>query len=252
MCIRDRHEGEQQLTTDESTIIVGALDMIDKTVEDSYTPMVDVFMLDINMTLDPQKFKMLLGAGHSRVPVYEDDRQNVVGLLIIKKLISVSRKKKTALRDLKLFDIPTWTKTTPLYTVLDRFQKGRCHMAMVSETEGGQLIGIITLEDVIEELIQEEIVDETDIYVDVTARIQLANLIRNVRNSTRIRNSMSVDRRRGESMDVQRLSRFASIDFARDSDAVTHEIIARGKKKGVGGGPKMPKKKRKIILENPD
>eukprot|EP01090_Pellita_catalonica_P000899 TRINITY_DN10641_c0_g1_i1.p1 TRINITY_DN10641_c0_g1~~TRINITY_DN10641_c0_g1_i1.p1 ORF type:complete len:431 (-),score=88.70 TRINITY_DN10641_c0_g1_i1:784-2049(-) len=191
------HEGGNKLTEKESQIIIGALDMIDKTVEGSMTPLVDVFMIDANRKLDLPTMQMLEEAGHSRVPVYEGDRQNVIGSILVKKLIAIDPDDGIPVRNLALNQMQKFRKDKSLYEILNHFQTGNSHMALVCEHSEGEewIIGVITLEDVIEELIQNEILDETDVYVDVTKRVQLANLLR--RASTDIRR-ISTDGRRAD------------------------------------------------------
>jgi hypothetical protein len=83
----------------------------------------------------------------------------------------------------------------PAFDLLNAFQEGRSHLAIV-EDDQGKTIGIITLEDVIEELIQEEIVDETDVYVDMHTKLKVARAFRQAAISgTTLRSGRSRGRR---------------------------------------------------------
>lgn len=166
---------EDPLRDDEVLIIQGALEMRNKTVEDDYTPLDSVYMLDINRKLDKVTMKEISEKGHSRVPVYDGDRENIVGLLFVKSLIMVDPDDDTPIGNVyKKKSFLTAATTVPLFDLMDRFQTGKSHLCVVHKTqinEGNQLIsrvvGIITLEDVLESLIQEEILDEADITRDL-------------------------------------------------------------------------------------
>lgn len=237
------------LTHDETTIISGALDLTEKTAEEAMTPIESTFSLDVNSKLDWEAIGKILARGHSRVPVYAGNPRNIIGLLLVKSLLTVRAETETPVSAVSIRKIPRVPADMPLYDILNEFQKGSSHMAAVvkakvkrilpptegnkfeenkeaydesnlttpllskvdgsvfvdidkgqdkhvncnnltslpdsnvpSDTAGrtledpeeGEVIGIITLEDVFEELLQEEIVDETDEYVDVHKRIRVA------------------------------------------------------------------------------
>jgi len=195
---------EDQLTPDESKIIIGALDMIDKTAEMTMTSVADVFMIDVNAQLDQETFEMLKECGHSRVPVYDGHRENIVGVLLTKTLICMEPAEESLpVSDARLNRLPEVSNRTPLYEVLHHFKTERTNISAVKDDVSKEIIGIITLEDVIEELIQEEIVDETDVFVD-NKREQLANLLRRMSTdiSRSARSRLSVDAIRREEVRV--------------------------------------------------
>ncbi|KMS98756.1 hypothetical protein BVRB_3g069330 [Beta vulgaris subsp. vulgaris] len=269
-----------ELTHDETTIISGALDLTEKdfpyikrsfmvvltskfelpdkfslcrigpliylcfvlqTAEAAMTPIESTFSLDVHSKLDWEAMGKILARGHSRVPVYSGTPKNIIGLLLVKSLLTVRAETETPVSAVSIRRIPRVPSDMPLYDILNEFQKGSSHMAAVvrtrerskspsmnhatiskdykitsrdpelttpllskqegspksavidiekawkaismngqvashipSDIEDGEVIGIITLEDVFEELLQEEIVDETDEYVDVHNRIRVA------------------------------------------------------------------------------
>ncbi|XP_047162618.1 DUF21 domain-containing protein At4g14240-like [Vigna umbellata] len=241
-----------ELTHDETTIISGALDLTEKTAEEAMTPIESTFSLDVNSKLDWEAMGKILARGHSRVPVYSGNPKNIIGLLLVKSLLTVRPETETPVSAVSIRRIPRVPADMPLYDILNEFQKGSSHMAAVVRARGkekiipeitgaetyernkgvtgdsqlttplllkqddektesvvvdihkfsrppsinkstslqrsdattngsfsdnmddGEVIGIITLEDVFEELLQEEIVDETDEYVDVHKRILVA------------------------------------------------------------------------------
>ncbi|CAN4091586.1 unnamed protein product [Withania somnifera] len=242
-----------ELTHDETTIISGALDLTEKTAAEAMTPIESTFSLDVNSKLDWEAIGKILARGHSRVPVYSGDPKNIIGLLLVKSLLTVRAETETPVSAVSIRRMPRVPADMPLYDILNEFQKGSSHMAAVEKVnkksynlasdragvkdgenkfwnedsrlttpllsthdeksdsviisvdktsmqnqeikfpslhqngvrtnnsthlpediEEGEIIGIITLEDVFEELLQEEIVDETDVYVDVHKRIRVA------------------------------------------------------------------------------
>ncbi|XP_017253978.1 DUF21 domain-containing protein At4g14240 isoform X2 [Daucus carota subsp. sativus] len=236
-----------ELTHDETTIISGALDLTLKTAEEAMTPIESTFSLDVNSKIDWEAIGKILARGHSRVPVYSGNPKNIIGLLLVKSLLTVRAETETPVSAVSIRRVPRVPADMPLYDILNEFQKGSSHMAAVVKVktqntvsdcevekafgnkvtkgkyqltvpllsehdeesdnhvvdvdnasnttalkhtfisqseaattnvaeniEDGEIIGIITLEDVFEELLQEEIVDETDVYVDVHKRIRVA------------------------------------------------------------------------------
>ncbi|XP_066905221.1 unextended protein isoform X3 [Halyomorpha halys] len=165
------------LQKDEVNIISGALELSQKIVRDVMTKIEDVFMLSIDAVLDFETVSEIMKSGFSRIPVYEGTRSNVVSMLYIKDLALVDPDDNTPLKTVCQFYQNTCYfvfEDTTLDILFKQFKEGiKGHMAFVqrvnSEGEGDpfyETVGLITLEDVIEELIQAEINDETDVYTD--------------------------------------------------------------------------------------
>jgi Mg2+/Co2+ transporter CorC len=175
------HDNEEPLNQDEVLIVKSCLEMRDKVVEGIMTPLESVFMLSYEDRIDKKTMNNIVVQGHSRVPVYRETGDNIVGMLLVKRLIHLDPDDCTPVANLEGAHIPPPSCHTsmPLFDLLNQFQTGRSHLYLVyKDGEDGvsepKLVGIITLEDVIEELIGEEIVDETDVYVDVHKRIAVA------------------------------------------------------------------------------
>jgi len=90
------------LTQDEVTIIRGVLELQEKCVADVMTPIDRVYRLPIDAVLDHRTMSDLLAHGHSRVPVFEGDPDNIVGMLLVKRLIAINPDDQRPLRSLSL------------------------------------------------------------------------------------------------------------------------------------------------------
>jgi len=146
-------------------------------------------MLPLNSKLDRGTMTLLIETGHSRVPVYGNSRGDIRGALLVKHMVGLDPAHATPFSELPLRELPPVPSNLGLYDVLNLFQLGRSHMAIVRDEDTGDAIGIITLEDVIEELIQEEIIDETDVYVDIAKKVRVARLVRTRSKGTLARSS---------------------------------------------------------------
>ncbi|XP_017886454.1 metal transporter CNNM4 [Ceratina calcarata] len=169
--------GYNDLEKDEVNIIAGALELRKKTVKDVMTKIEDVYMLNYNAILDFETVSEIMKSGFSRIPVYEGTRTNIVTMLYIKDLAFVDPDDNMPLKTLcQFYQNPCnfIFEDVTLDIMFKQFKEGnKGHMAFVqrvnNEGEGDpfyEVIGLITLEDVIEELIQAEIMDETDVFTD--------------------------------------------------------------------------------------
>ncbi|KAG7512042.1 metal transporter CNNM1 [Solea senegalensis] len=164
------------LVKEELNIIQGALELRTKTVEDVLTPLSDCYMLSSDAVLDFCTMSDVMQSGFTRIPVYENERSNIVDILFVKDLAFVDPDDCTPLKTITQFykhPMHCVFNDTKLDVMLEEFKRGKSHLAVVqrvnSEGVGDpfyEMMGIVTLEDVIEEIIKSEIVDETDLYTD--------------------------------------------------------------------------------------
>lgn len=169
----------EQLNQDEVTIISAVLDLKAKPVGSIMTPMEHVFTLSADTVLDEKTMEYILSKGFSRIPIHSPDNpKNFVGMLLIKILITYDPEDGSKVRDFALATLPETRSETSCLDIVNFFQEGKSHMVLISEFPGEDhgALGVITLEDVIEELIGEEIIDESDVYVDVHKAIRRRNL----------------------------------------------------------------------------
>uniref|UniRef100_A0A4W4DQD5 Metal transporter n=1 Tax=Electrophorus electricus TaxID=8005 RepID=A0A4W4DQD5_ELEEL len=173
------------LVKEELNIIQGALELRTKTVEDVMTPLRDCFMITADAVLDFSTMSEIMESGYTRIPVFEGERCNIVDLLFVKDLAFVDPDDCTPLKTItKFYSHPLHFvfNDTKLDAMLEEFKKGKSHLAIVqrvnNEGEGDpfyEVLGIVTLEDVIEEIIKSEILDETDLYTDNKTKKKIAH-----------------------------------------------------------------------------
>ncbi|KAJ6533725.1 DUF21-domain-containing protein [Mycena capillaripes] len=167
--------GEEPLRDDEISILNGVLELNTKNVEEIMTPMKDVVTLSADALLDDKLVETILLSGYSRFPVHEPhDPDSFIGLLLIKKLLKYDPALARPVSSFPLSILPEAKPSINCFQALDYFQTGRAHLLLISRTPGkpGGAIGVITLEDIIEEILSEEIVDETDRYEDNVTKQQ--------------------------------------------------------------------------------
>nr|XP_061811404.1 metal transporter CNNM4-like [Nerophis lumbriciformis] len=177
-------EPYNDLVKEELNMIQGALELRTKTVEDVMTPLGNCFMIHSDAVLDFNTMSEIMESGYTRIPVYEGERSNIVDVLFVKDLAFVDPDDCTLLKTItKFYNHPVHFvfHDTKLDSMLEEFKKGKSHLAIVqkvnNEGEGDpfyEVLGLVTLEDVIEEIIKSEILDESDQYTDNRTRKKVA------------------------------------------------------------------------------
>lgn len=148
----------ERLNEDEVTIISAVLDLKGKAVGSIMTPMADVFTMSADTVLDVKMMDTILSQGYSRIPIYAPENpDNYIGMLLVKILITYDPEDSVRVRDFALATLPETAPSTSCLDIVNFFQEGKSHMVLVSEQPGqaGGALGVVTLEDVIEELIGE-------------------------------------------------------------------------------------------------
>lgn len=155
----------------------GALRYHSVIVNEVMTPLINVFMLSADERLGFDVVAKIFKTGYSRIPVYEVSKSNIVGLLFVKDLIFLDPEDEIPVKNfVHIFGRGlhfVWADDN-LGDVLKLLKSGRSHMAVVQDVNQGdggdpfyEVKGIITLEDILELILGDEIVDETDALVDV-------------------------------------------------------------------------------------
>ena len=149
----------------EGAVNEGEVDMIESVIEfgdrqagEIMTPRTDIVALPLYAD-DETVYRTIVEAGHTRLPIYDGDIDNIVGILHAKDLLAIPRGQRLELRRImrKPFFIP---ETKPLDDLLTEFKARKSHQAIVLDEYGGTA-GLITVEDLIEEIVG-DIADEYD------------------------------------------------------------------------------------------
>ncbi|KAF9561523.1 DUF21-domain-containing protein [Agrocybe pediades] len=171
--------GEEPLRDEEIAILNGVLELNTKDIETIMTPLRDVVILSSDDILDQTAVAAMLQSGYSRFPVHEAGNPSLfIGLLLIKKLLAYDPSKALPVSAFPLSILPEAHPSINCFQALDYFQTGRAHLLLVSRTPGkaGGAIGVVTLEanemTFTQEIISEEIIDETDQYQDNHTRVR--------------------------------------------------------------------------------
>lgn len=154
----DEAEEDGTLKEDESELLRSALEFDDLIVEDILVPRVDVVAVRRDSAME-DILKIFSENNYSRLPVYEDTIDNVVGLIHQRDFFNAYLRGDKEIEQV-IQEIAFTTEYTRISSLLKQLQKEKIHMAAVSDEYGG-LVGIVTLEDILEELVG-EIWDEHD------------------------------------------------------------------------------------------
>lgn len=146
----------------EKELIENVLEFNDISVEDIMTPRTQLFALEDTITVQ-EAIKEAAEAAHSRIPVYHEDLDHIIGFITGKKLLSLSMEPKMlgkTLNEIELYEFIKVPATRKIYSLFVEFKRKRTHIALIFDEHGGTE-GIVTMEDILEEIVG-EITDETD------------------------------------------------------------------------------------------
>jgi CBS domain containing-hemolysin-like protein len=158
------HEGE--ISIEESNMVRNIINLEEKKVTDIMTPRKMIISLDTKMAV-ADAIPVIQKSGFSRLPVYENDRENIIGYALVKDVYELHLKKSdnTTLKQIA-YPINSIPAEDNCLKLLNQFLKNKKHIAIVSDEFGG-VDGLVTLEDLLETILGTEIVDETDRIVDL-------------------------------------------------------------------------------------
>ncbi|MBR1658697.1 MAG: HlyC/CorC family transporter [Oscillospiraceae bacterium] len=152
-------EDEDVLDTDRSELVQAALDFDEISASEVMTSRVDMDAIDIGDDWDTI-YNALCVSTHSRLPVYEDSIDNIIGVLHLNRFFkAMLNRRRPNLRRMLMKPCFVY-KSTKLPAVLDQLREARQHLAVVTDEYGG-VCGIVSMEDVLEEIVG-DIWDETD------------------------------------------------------------------------------------------
>lgn len=256
-------EGEEPLRDDEIVILNGVLSLNDRKVSEIMTPMADCLTLSADKILDSDAVEEILLSGFSRIPVHEPgQKDNFIGMLLVKRLIPYNPEDEWPVSRFPLLPLPEAMPDLNCFQALDYFQTGRAHLLLISSTPGrrGGALGILSLEDLIEEIIGEEIIDETDRYEDnhskkKAQRKATSTIMRGIIERQRVINAFSrrpsnhSNSRNQSPAPAQREGILVQIS----ETPITHDEPDIISTKSAPGSPKDPKKSDiAIVATTPD
>jgi len=149
----------EPIEEDERQMIRGIIDMEDTTAREIMAPRIDIVALDVHETID-DALNLIVEKGFSRIPLYDDTIDNVVGIIYAKDLLRcVAEGRRPALKDIARppYFIPESKRVDEL---LAELRQSKVHIAIVVDEYGGTA-GLVTIEDLLEEIVG-EIQDEYD------------------------------------------------------------------------------------------
>ena len=152
---------ESELDEDEVEIIRGALQLSEKRVTDIMLPIENAYWLTPSTRLDQDKIDEIKAVGRSRIPVFNQNLTRCNGILLMKDLVDIDFDEKPyRVSDLALHPAQLVGSRTALDTLLRKFITTSTHLIPVVRDD--KIIGIATIEDLIEEIVGQEIEDETE------------------------------------------------------------------------------------------
>jgi CBS domain containing-hemolysin-like protein len=189
------------IETEEVKMIRNVFQLNDITAEDSMTPRIYMFALDGNLCLKEAQEK-LFSSKYSRIPLYEGNLDNITGILYKTKALMELAKGHSDLR-LKEIAHPALfvPRGKPADDLMKQFQREKRHMAIVVNEFGG-IMGLVTLEDLIEEVVG-EIMDETDISEELIKRIGKNQILVHGRT------------------EVRRINEFLKVELGEDANTIS-------------------------------
>lgn len=159
----DAESGETVIEEDEIEMMAGIMELGDTTVREIMVPRIDIIAVPLSATIE-EALDTVIAAGHSRIPVYEDTIDNVVGLLYAKDLLEILRDqaqdRRTAIANY-LRPPHVVPESMPVKALLAGFRAAKVHLAVVVDEYGGTA-GLVTIEDLLEQIVG-DIQDEYDV-----------------------------------------------------------------------------------------
>jgi len=162
------HEAGSRISGRYRTMLLSILDLEKVTVDDVMVPHNEIIGVDLDDD-DDEIERIISGSQHTRLPVYRDSIDQVVGILHLRKLANLATQELTKDKLQQLLSEPYFVpERTPLSTQLVQFQR-RCERIALVVDEYGDIQGIVTLEDILEEIVGEFTTDPADDIEDVVS-----------------------------------------------------------------------------------
>jgi len=153
-------DSTSELDEDEVEIIRGALQLSEKRVHSIMTPIRQVYWVESNDVVDDRKIDDIKARGWSRIPVFNRQLTTCYGVLHVKDLLDLDFDEGIPVQDLPVYPIEVVGSMTALDTLFRRFITGGVHLIPVEKDD--RVVGVVTIEDLLEEIVGHEIEDEAD------------------------------------------------------------------------------------------
>lgn len=153
--IRDIIAAQPSLTSEEKQVITGALEVGERTLRQVLVPRTAIFAIDADTPV-PEALTLVLASGHNRVPVYRQDPDRILGVVQLRSLVEAG----TGVAGDVARPLPAFPESAEVLPTLRELQRERQQMGLVVDEHGG-IAGIVTIEDLVEEIVG-EIYDEHD------------------------------------------------------------------------------------------
>ncbi len=160
------HEAGGRISRRYRQMLLSILDLERVTIDDVMVPHNEIVGIDLNG--DPKEIdRIIMDSLHTRLPVYRDNIDNVIGILHLRRLANLAQQSFEPEQLVELLEEPYFVpEGTPLSTQLVQFQRGRQRIALVVD-EYGDIQGVVTLEDILEEIVGEFTTDPADTDEDI-------------------------------------------------------------------------------------
>lgn len=153
--------GASELDEDEVEIMRGALSLSEKRVSGIMTPIESVYCFTADTLVDGNKIDEIKAKGYSRIPVFDKALETCYGIVLMKDLVDIDFDKyPRVVDDLRLYPTKVVGSMTALDTLFRKFIAAKTHLIPVEQ--GDEIVGIVTIEDLLEEILGHEIEDESD------------------------------------------------------------------------------------------
>jgi metal transporter CNNM len=166
--LQSRHELglmiSEHLGADESELEImrGALTLSEKRVRDIMTPIAEVYSLRPQTVIDAKRIDEIKVSGRSRIPVFNREKTVCFGIVLVKQLVDIDfDTNPPRVDELQIHPVQTVGSMTALDTMFRKFIGAHTHLMPVEKDDA--VVGIVTIEDLIEEIVGHEIEDETDV-----------------------------------------------------------------------------------------
>jgi metal transporter CNNM len=165
----------ESIDSDEKRIMVGAMKFSDKKAVEIMTPVTQIFRYEAKTVLNKEVLAKIKEEHYSRIPIYSETRDNIIGILYAKELIGYELSTAKTVEEMcRKNDLTFVEENIKLDVLMNHMIQERVHLAFVFD-QFHSLSGIVSLEDIMEEILTVEIMDETDTDADLQHKAKNSN-----------------------------------------------------------------------------